>query len=286
MAARFIRLLALGLLVGTVVSSPAAAAVVRPPSSQETAASSVPARGTDPAYARSYFGARYYRANLGRFTTVDPLMTIKENLVDPQRWNRYAYVRNSPLKFVDPDGRDALWVTSSDGSLKTLVIPIHFTGRGATPETNRAIEARAASLSTGDPRVSVQIIATDKPINGVLNTMSLSLGTDQGRCGAAGECINRIGGNRISIDASQPDAVGAAVHDSLHAGGIGEGYKSIYDGPARVGSEPLPGYSDSNIMTSRHGTQLTPQQMEQAKKNKTTKQCVSDASGGIKCGGQ
>ena len=55
--------------------------------------------------ARSYFGARYYRAEIGRFTTIDPVYTWKENLADPQRWNRYGYVRNNPLRFVDPDGR-------------------------------------------------------------------------------------------------------------------------------------------------------------------------------------
>ncbi len=52
-----------------------------------------------------YFGARYYASKIGRFTTVDPVYTIQESLVDPQRWNRYAYARNNPLRFVDPDGR-------------------------------------------------------------------------------------------------------------------------------------------------------------------------------------
>jgi RHS repeat-associated protein len=52
-----------------------------------------------------YFGARYYRANIGRFTTVDPVYTWQENLADPQRWNRYAYARNNPLTFLDMDGR-------------------------------------------------------------------------------------------------------------------------------------------------------------------------------------
>ena len=58
-----------------------------------------------------YFGARYYRADIGRFTTVDPELRIQEALVDPQRWNRYAYVRNNPLKYVDPHGRwiETLW---------------------------------------------------------------------------------------------------------------------------------------------------------------------------------
>jgi RHS repeat-associated protein len=51
-----------------------------------------------------YFGARYYRANTGRFTTVDPVYTWNENLLDPQRWNRCAYARNNPLRYVDPNG--------------------------------------------------------------------------------------------------------------------------------------------------------------------------------------
>lgn len=111
MAPRLPRLLiALGLLLGAALPS-AAAPVVRPPTSQEIATSPVPDRGADLAHARSYFGARYYRADIGRFTTVDPEMTLDENLVDPQKWNRYAYARNNPLKYVDPDGRwiETLW---------------------------------------------------------------------------------------------------------------------------------------------------------------------------------
>lgn len=39
------------------------------------------------------------------------MQTWQENLVDPQRWNRYAYVRNNPLRYKDPDGRiiETLW---------------------------------------------------------------------------------------------------------------------------------------------------------------------------------
>jgi RHS repeat-associated protein len=105
MAARLTRLVvALGLLLGAVLPS-AAGALVRPPTSHETVISLVPDRGADPANARSYFGARYYRADLARFTTVDPVYTWQENLADPQRWNRYAYARNNPLRWVDPTGK-------------------------------------------------------------------------------------------------------------------------------------------------------------------------------------
>jgi RHS repeat-associated protein len=53
--------------------------------------------------ALDYFGARYYRANVGRFTTVDP-GHVGGDLHDPQSWNAYAYARNNPLKYVDPEG--------------------------------------------------------------------------------------------------------------------------------------------------------------------------------------
>jgi RHS repeat-associated protein len=52
-----------------------------------------------------YFGARYYSSFNGRFTTVDPVLYIDKALVDPQLWNRYAYVANRPFRFIDPDGQ-------------------------------------------------------------------------------------------------------------------------------------------------------------------------------------
>jgi len=116
MAARLSRLLvALGLLFGTALPS-AAATVVRPPTSQDIAVSPVPDRGADAANARSYFGARYYWANVGRFTTVDPLMSIKDNLPDPQRWNRYAYAVNNPFRYVDQTGESPTLVTAAIGA--------------------------------------------------------------------------------------------------------------------------------------------------------------------------
>ena len=50
--------------------------------------------------------ARYYSSSLGRFMAVDPALAISQNVGIPQRWNRYTYALNNPLKFVDPDGRD------------------------------------------------------------------------------------------------------------------------------------------------------------------------------------
>jgi len=52
------------------------------------------------------FGARYYSSPMGRFTSVDPIWVKIDRLLDPQRLNLYAYARNNPLAFLDPDGED------------------------------------------------------------------------------------------------------------------------------------------------------------------------------------
>ena len=57
-----------------------------------------------------YFEARYYSGAQGRFLSVDP-ENAGAKRDDPQSWNAYAYSRNNPLKYVDPDGRlyEVVW---------------------------------------------------------------------------------------------------------------------------------------------------------------------------------
>jgi len=68
-----------------------------------------------------YFINRYYSSTQGRFTSVDPqnivfdknrgrnaderVRILQSYLVQPQNWNRYAYTRNNPLAYTDPNGR-------------------------------------------------------------------------------------------------------------------------------------------------------------------------------------
>jgi len=65
------------------------------------------------------FGARYYGSTMGRFTSVDPINITRGRLLDPQRLTLYSYVRNNPLAYTDPDGRDLQLGTGPDQ--KTLV---------------------------------------------------------------------------------------------------------------------------------------------------------------------
>jgi RHS repeat-associated protein len=56
-----------------------------------------------------YFLARYYSSAGGRFTSPDPTL-LSVNGFNAQTWNRYSYVLNNPLAFVDPFGLWALKV--------------------------------------------------------------------------------------------------------------------------------------------------------------------------------
>ncbi len=47
------------------------------------------------------YGARFYDPLLGRFISADPIVPRPG---DPQNLNRYSYVRNNPLRYIDPTG--------------------------------------------------------------------------------------------------------------------------------------------------------------------------------------
>ncbi|MBK9709283.1 MAG: RHS repeat-associated core domain-containing protein, partial [Acidobacteria bacterium] len=61
-----------------------------------------------------FFGARYFSSTQGRFTSYDPLWITAKRLVDPQQLNLYSYVRNNPLKYVDPDGMDLVLTAKNE----------------------------------------------------------------------------------------------------------------------------------------------------------------------------
>ena len=60
-----------------------------------------------------YFGARYMSGPEGRFMSPDPSMLSTVKAI-PQSWNRYTYVLNNPLRYIDPNGE--LWISSNDAS--------------------------------------------------------------------------------------------------------------------------------------------------------------------------
>ena len=70
-----------------------------------------------------YFGARYYASTQGRFTSADDFWKDSQ-ASNPQSWNKYAYVRNNPLRYVDPKGEkaDVEIVTDEKHKIGTIAI--------------------------------------------------------------------------------------------------------------------------------------------------------------------
>ena len=71
-----------------------------------------------------YFQARYFSGAGGRFTSADP-ENASGDPADPQSWNGYAYARNNPLLYIDPDGR-TFEVCQSDGDCTTYAVDSEF----------------------------------------------------------------------------------------------------------------------------------------------------------------
>ena len=55
-----------------------------------------------------YFGARYYENYYYRWLSPDPVINKDAALTNPQLWNLYAFCRNSPVTYWDPDGMDTI----------------------------------------------------------------------------------------------------------------------------------------------------------------------------------
>ncbi|MCI0563542.1 MAG: RHS repeat-associated core domain-containing protein [Nitrososphaera sp.] len=67
-----------------------------------------------------FFGARYYASTQGRFTSADNFLN-DTHVYDPASWNLYVYVRNNPLRYVDPTGEEIFSTNLSDDEEKKLI---------------------------------------------------------------------------------------------------------------------------------------------------------------------
>jgi RHS repeat-associated protein len=93
-----------------------------------------------------YMHARYYNPFMGRFLSVDPVFGTPES---PQSWNRYAYVRNSPIGSSDPTGKVTTCDTQNCTTTADTYKPAHSTGQTtvATPEMRAAATAEVEKVA-------------------------------------------------------------------------------------------------------------------------------------------
>ena len=123
-----------------------------------------------------YFGARYMSSAQGRFTSPDPLFFQKEMLVDPQRWNLYAYVRDNPLRLVDPTGeRIELTGETEEERKRQLAAIQEAVGREAGARLNIQEDKKTGQFFvgiTGD-------VSTFRDLNPVASTFATMITLDE-----------------------------------------------------------------------------------------------------------
>jgi RHS repeat-associated protein len=153
--------------------------------------------------------ARMYENRYGRFTAVDPLIASGKS-VNPQTFNRYIYVGNNPLAFVDPTG--LIWGTAADGRVRWFDKKL---GKGFTefkPDNWQYIgnDKKLYELDSNSSKwheiKPVQVFAEDNPIQTLATSVSDTF--DESLIGAA------KGGGNFAINtwnfATQPGSSSGA----------------------------------------------------------------------------
>ena len=64
-----------------------------------------------------HYGARIYDPGLARFIQSD---TVVPNPANPFDWDRYAYVRNSPIRYYDPSGHKSCELEEIEGTCASI----------------------------------------------------------------------------------------------------------------------------------------------------------------------
>jgi len=72
-----------------------------------------------------FYNARYYDPYLNRFLSPD---TIVPDPTNPQSFNRYSYVYNNPLAYIDPDGHDPIFLGLCIMAVVGMAEVIHIRG--------------------------------------------------------------------------------------------------------------------------------------------------------------
>lgn len=207
----------------------------------------------DPKTCLDDFGARDYYMVTGRFQSVDPVLPIETALRDPQQWNRYAYARNNPLIYTDPDGRILLPLALAAVAVVTFHLVFDH-------------EAVLNAPAPGDTTVAgpkIEAIALDA------GSMALSRGTGGlstaiGRAmgGRGSEAPNRKEAARSVDELSQ--AAAAADRGGLtaagralqkHGGREGSAFPAAKGNPLSVNQQGQ--HAVDNILTSPGSTTVT-----------------------------
>ena len=135
------------------------------------------------------FEARYDASSIGRFMTPDD--GSDQSVGDPQSWNLYAYVRNQPLRYVDP------------------------TGHGDQEATAAASSCAQDQGGGGHTTCNVDTSGTTAQNTAVATTMPIALDAPTITLPSAGEILSAVGTGLKAAGEATLDFVGEAATGAL-----------------------------------------------------------------------
>ncbi len=191
------------------------------------------------------FPARELHDRQGRWISPDPAGMTAADPTNPQSWNRYAYVLNSPLSNIDPDGLACIYLNDAgDGSDigangvdnassfdeckltngKWLNGTIQVGSVGANPDTGLVWGQNTEGYwVTNQPGDSVDVIGPSNPLLGTIS--AAEPGAKSSTCfgEALGDVAERTCPFRFSPPGTKPLRHSYCSCHRACLGGIGEG---------------------------------------------------------------
>jgi len=129
----------------------------------------------------SYFGARFYDAEVGRFLTADLYTNLPNDerilfksfdldnkvltkgLENPLSQNRYIYCLNNPLNRIDPDGRNPIAIKAVDLVISIAIVGIAVAYQNfvapALENVGKAIEVVSINLCKRKKHKSIKVLS-------------------------------------------------------------------------------------------------------------------------------
>ena len=121
-----------------------------------------------------YYKARWYDPTLGRFAQADSIVPGAGN---PLAWDRYAYVKNNPVRYTDPTGHSACWDENSGLSGCRGLAP---TANGLVMYYDYAKAGKYAAKHSGSDDVCVGADCTRFISESMINNNGGNLSEDRG----------------------------------------------------------------------------------------------------------
>jgi RHS repeat-associated protein len=191
----------------------------------------------DDSFGLYYYNARYYDPALGRFLSPDSIVPDLWNL---QSFNRYSYVLNNPLKYIDPTGHFNLGTFLTGVGLAVagvLILAVSAVAAIVAPVT-AALGITTGQLGWGLLASGILGIAASFKMGSDGFQMSVGVGGDgSGWSGTTGSTTTIPGGGGASSGGDGAD--GGALWGGEVSTTYDGGYRSAPPGPAAPWTPPI-----------------------------------------------